>query len=37
MCNKGVDNYPHALQFVFACFISQEICDKAVNTYCSTI
>ena len=33
MCNKAVDNYPHALAFVPECFMTQKMCDKAVNTY----
>ena len=33
MCNKAVDNYLYALEFVKA----QEICGKAVNTCPSTI
>ena len=33
MCNKSVDNYPYALEFVK----TQEICVKAVNTCPSTI
>ena len=36
MCNKAVDNYPHALEFVPECFMAQEIWDKAVNTHSST-
>ena len=37
MCNKAVDNYPHALEFVSECYKTQKMCDKAVNTYPSTI
>ena len=37
MCNKAVDNYPHALEFVPEYFMSQEMCDKVVNTRSSTI
>ena len=37
MCNKAVDNYPHALEFVPECYKTQKMCDKAVNTYPSTI
>ena len=33
MCNKAVDNYPHALEYVSECY---KTCDKAVNTYPST-
>ena len=36
MCNKAVDNYPHALEFVPECYKTQNICDKAVDTYPST-
>ena len=37
MCDKAVDNYPHALKFVSECYITQKMCDKAVNTYHSTL
>ena len=37
MCNKAVDNYPHALEFVSECYKTQKMCDKAVNTYSSVI
>ena len=37
MCNKAVDNYPNALEFVLKCYKTQKMCDKAVNTYRSTI
>ena len=37
MCNKAVDSYPHALEFVTECHKSQKMCDKAVNTCPSTI
>ena len=33
MCNKAVDNYPHALEYVSECCKTQKMCDKAVNTY----
>ena len=36
MCNKPVDNYPHALKFVPDCYMTQKMCDKVVNTYHST-
>ena len=26
-----MDNYPHALEFVPECYMTQEMCDKAVN------
>ena len=37
MCNKVVDNYPHALEFVPERLKAQRMCDKAVDTYPSTI
>ena len=37
MCDKAVDNYPHALKFAPDCYITQKMCDKAVNTNDSTI
>ena len=37
MCNKGVDNYPHALEFVSDCYNTRTMCDKAVDTHSSTI
>ena len=37
MCNKAVDNYPHALEFVPECFMTQKMCNKAVDTHSSTI
>ena len=33
MCDKIVDNYPHALEFVPECYKTHKMCDKAVNTY----
>ena len=33
MCNKAVDNYPHALEFLPECFRTHKTCEKAVNTY----
>ena len=35
--NHEMCNYPHALEFVPECFMTRKICDKAVNTYPSTI
>ena len=32
MCNKAADMYPSIIQFVFECYKTQEICDKAVGT-----
>ena len=37
MCNKAVDNYPHALEFVPDFYMIQEMSDKIVNTHSSTI
>ena len=37
MCDKAVDNYPHALKLVPDFYKTQKMCDKAVNTYRSTI
>ena len=37
MCNKAVNNYPHALEFVSEYFITQKLSDKAVNTHPSII
>ena len=37
MCNKLVDNYPHASELVSECNKTQKTGDKAVNTYPSTI
>ena len=37
MCNKAVDNYSHALEFVPDCCKTQEMCNKAVNTHTSAI
>ena len=37
MYNNAVDNYPHALEFVSECYKTKQICDKAFDTYCSTI
>ena len=30
MCNKAIDNYPHALEFVSECC---KMCDKTVDTH----
>ena len=35
-CYKN-DNNPHALEFIFDCYKTQEMCDKAINNYPSTI
>ena len=31
MCNKAVDNYSHALEFVPECYKTQKMCDKAIK------
>ena len=36
MCNKAVDNYPHALQFVPECYETQKMWDKAGDVHPST-
>ena len=28
LCDKAVDNYPHALKFVPECYKTQRMCDK---------
>ena len=28
ICNKAVNNYPHALEFVPECYKTQNMCDK---------
>ena len=33
ICNKAVDNYSHALEFVPECLMSLEMCDKTVTRY----
>ena len=37
MYDKAVDNCAHALEFVSEYCKTQEMCDKAVNTYLSTV
>ena len=37
MCDKAVDNYVHALQFVPDYYKAQKICNKAVNISRSSI
>ena len=37
MCNKVVDNYPHALEFVPEYYKPQKMSDEAVDTYPSAI
>ena len=29
MCNKAVENYPYALDFVPECCKAEKMCDKA--------
>ena len=31
LCDKAIDNYSHALEFVLECYKTQEMCDKAFN------
>ena len=37
MCNKAVDNYPHALEFVSECYKTKKVCDIAADSYLSKI
>ena len=37
ICNKVVDNYPYALEFVTECYKTQKMCDKVVDTHSPTI
>ena len=37
MCNKAVDHYPHALEFVLNYYMTQKMSGKVVNTHSSTI
>ena len=37
MCNKAVDSYPHATEFVPECYTTQEMSDKGVDTHPITI
>ena len=36
MCNKAVDNYSHALEFIPECYKTQKTCDEVENTKSST-
>ena len=36
-CFKAVDNYPHALEFIFECYKTQKICEKSVDIHPTTI
>ena len=33
MCNKAVDTYPSAIQFLPEYYRTREVCDKVVNTF----
>ena len=33
MCDKAVNTYPSTIKFVRECLITQEMRDKAFNTY----
>ena len=37
LCDKAIDNDPHALEFVPECYKTHTMCDKAVDTHPSTI
>ena len=37
ICEKAVDNYPHAFTFSPDCHKAQGMCDKAAYTYPSAI
>ena len=37
MCDKAVDNYPHALEFIPECYKIKKMCDNAGDNYPSTI
>ena len=37
MCNKAVDNYPHALAFVSECYKTKKMCDIAADSYLSKV
>ena len=37
MCNKAVDSYLHASEFVHECYKTQRMCHEAVDTYHSKI
>ena len=37
MCDKAVDNYAHALQFVPNCYKIQKMCNKSVDTHASAM
>ena len=33
MCNKAVDNYFYAVEFVSDCHKTQEMCSEAINIF----
>ena len=37
MCNKAIDTYPSAIQFVPKCYKTQEMCDKAFDSFLPTL
>ena len=36
-CDKAFGNYASTLKFVRKCYKTQKMCNKAANTYLSTI
>ena len=37
MCNKAINNYPYALEFVCKWYETHKICDKAIDTHLFTM
>ena len=37
MCNRAVNNYADALEYVYECFKTQKTCEKAVDILPSVI
>ena len=35
ICKRVVDCYPHVLEYVPDCYMTQEMCKKLVDTYLS--
>ena len=33
MCDKDVNTYPSTIKFVPECLLTEEMYDKAINTY----
>ena len=31
MCNKAIENYPHALEYVPECYTTKEMCHRVVH------